>query len=146
MATKKTHSQVITDFKNKHGHLYDYSLVKYVNGDIPVDIICAVHGIFKQRPRAHVNGQACPACQFGTNWVPSHTTDSFLAKAKVVHCNRYEYEDFEYNNLKQVITIKCPIHNIFRTTTGRHINNKIGCPICAGNKTKTTTKNDGRCC
>jgi hypothetical protein len=140
VAIKKTHAQVIEDFTNRHGNLYDYSLVKYENGNTPVDIICAAHGIFKQRPRAHMSGQICPVCQFGDRWVPSHTTESYLTKAKATHNNKYEYEEFSYKNLHQTINIKCPLHGSYKTTTGRHINNKTGCPNCAGNKTKTTAQ------
>ena len=45
-----------------HGNKYDYSKVDYVNSKIPVSIICLQHGIFLQKPNAHLNGNNCPKC------------------------------------------------------------------------------------
>lgn len=47
-----------------HGGKYDYSLVKYENAHKCVDIICRIHGIFKQNPNNHLNGQGCPSCRY----------------------------------------------------------------------------------
>ena len=45
-----------------HGDRYDYSLVDYKRSDEVVDIICPHHGIFQQKPYAHINGQKCIKC------------------------------------------------------------------------------------
>ncbi|QGH72553.1 MAG: protein of unknown function DUF723 [Myoviridae sp. ctThM1] len=45
-----------------HGNRFDYSLVVYEHSNTPVDIICSQHGIFRQKPSAHMNGQKCPKC------------------------------------------------------------------------------------
>ncbi len=45
-----------------HGVRFDYSLVDYKHSNSPVDIICKSHGIFQQKPSAHMNGQKCPRC------------------------------------------------------------------------------------
>lgn len=45
-----------------HGDRYDYSLVEYTRSDEVVDIICHFHGIFQQKPYAHLNGQKCAKC------------------------------------------------------------------------------------
>lgn len=45
-----------------HGNLYDYSLVNYEYNRVPVDIICKVHGVFRQQPQSHLNGCGCNAC------------------------------------------------------------------------------------
>ena len=45
-----------------HQKKYDYSLVDYVHGKIPVEIICQRHGKFWQRPSDHLFGHGCPKC------------------------------------------------------------------------------------
>ena len=47
----------------KHGYIYDYSLVDYVNSNTKVKIICKKHGIFKQSPCKHLQPQVCPICK-----------------------------------------------------------------------------------
>lgn len=41
---------------------YDYSLVDYKNTWNKVDLICVVHGKFKQRPQLLLNGNGCQKC------------------------------------------------------------------------------------
>ena len=46
-----------------HGNKYDYSKVVYQRKDVPVEIICPVHGPFMQTPHSHVTlGHNCPKC------------------------------------------------------------------------------------
>lgn len=51
----------------KHGDVYDYSLVEYVNTRTKVSIICRTHGIFNQLPKHHYIGQGCPRCYGNLN-------------------------------------------------------------------------------
>jgi len=41
---------------------YDYSLVDYKNNCTKVTIICQYHGVFTQKPTAHLQGRGCPGC------------------------------------------------------------------------------------
>lgn len=45
-----------------HGDVYDYSEVEYKNCKTDVRIICALHGIFLQKPEKHLMGRGCPKC------------------------------------------------------------------------------------
>lgn len=45
-----------------HNNLYEYTSVEYKRADVKVDIICKIHGQFKQTPASHVNGTGCPKC------------------------------------------------------------------------------------
>lgn len=46
-----------------HNNFYDYSLVNYKNNSTKVDIICPVHGVFKQSPEKHIlRKHGCPKC------------------------------------------------------------------------------------
>lgn len=45
-----------------HNGKYDYSKIKYINAKTPIEIICPLHGIFKQIPDNHLKGCGCPKC------------------------------------------------------------------------------------
>jgi very-short-patch-repair endonuclease len=46
-----------------HNDTYDYSLVKYINSNTKVKIICPKHGEFLQYPKDHINqSHGCPFC------------------------------------------------------------------------------------
>lgn len=58
------------------------------------------------------------------------TTESFIAKAKLVHNNKYDYSLVEYTGNKNKITIVCPIHGSFDMRPDNHLNQKQGCSHC----------------
>lgn len=58
-----TNEEFIKKSLEKHGDLYDYSLVNYIGTDKPVEIICKKHGSFMQIAATHCNaGCGCPIC------------------------------------------------------------------------------------
>ena len=59
---KKTKNEFILNAKKIHKDKYDYSLVEYVNAKTNVNIICSIHGIFKQTPSKHLCGHGCTIC------------------------------------------------------------------------------------
>lgn len=59
---KLTNEEFIKKAKLIHGEEYDYSNVDYKTNRQKIKIICKKHGIFKQTPHAHLNGQGCPIC------------------------------------------------------------------------------------
>lgn len=58
----KTADEFIQLSNKAHEGFYDYSLVEYKSCRGKVDIICPIHGVFKQEPAGHYNGQGCPSC------------------------------------------------------------------------------------
>ena len=42
------------------------------------------------------------------------TTEEFIAKAKAVHGDKYDYSQVEYVNNHTKVSIICPIHGVFR--------------------------------
>lgn len=54
--------EFINRFRSSHGSKYDYSKVEYKGNDVPVCIICPIHGEFWQRPHYHSKGGECPNC------------------------------------------------------------------------------------
>ena len=46
-----------------HDNTFDYSRVQYKNNKSKVNIICSIHGEFKQTPNSHLRGNGCPICK-----------------------------------------------------------------------------------
>lgn len=45
-----------------HNNKYDYSHINYINITSELEIICPIHGVFKQRGDSHRNGGGCLKC------------------------------------------------------------------------------------
>jgi hypothetical protein len=126
----KTNDNFIEECKSIHGEKYDYSKIIYVNNKTKVDIICPIHGLFKQAPSNHLNGNCCPKCR-GKN----KTNNEFIIIANLKHNNKYDYSLIK--NTKN-INIICPHHGIFNQRASHHLSGS-GCPKCVG-KNKTNNE------
>lgn len=58
----KSIKEIIERCVKVHGNKYNYSATKYINAATKLNIICPIHGEFKQLPGNHCAGQGCPAC------------------------------------------------------------------------------------
>ena len=135
--TDKT-TQFIAKAKSVHGDRYDYSAVEYNGTHTPVTIICRIHGAFQQPPSTHASKKACgcPAC--GKDIARSVNTisvEAFIAKAKKVHGERYDYSRVTYVNNYTPVDIVCPKHGVFTQRPFNHIYDQYGCKEC-GNSSK----------
>jgi hypothetical protein len=65
------------------------------------------------------------------------STEEFIAKARLVHGDKYDYSKSEYINNRTKVTIICPIHQEFEQIGGEHLKGK-GCKHCADNQQMTT--------
>lgn len=61
-AQRKLTCDFISEAIAVHGNIYDYSIVEYAHSNMKVDIICSIHGVFKQKARNHLDGKGCPCC------------------------------------------------------------------------------------
>ena len=52
-----TTEEFVKRSKKKHGNLYDYSYVNYVDNETVVTINCKNHGTFTQSPHNHLQGR-----------------------------------------------------------------------------------------
>ena len=102
---------------------YDYSLVKYENSNVKVDIICKKHGIFQQTPRAHLSGTKCPKCS-------TLNINNIISKFIEKHGLLYEYGE-HIKNYK--IDIFCKKHGKFCQSIYDHMKGS-GCPSCDRSK------------
>ena len=57
------------------------------------------------------------------------TTESFIAEAKEIYGDRYDYSKVDYKNREHRVTVVCPIHGDFQIYAREHLDGK-GCPKC----------------
>lgn len=141
MPRKKTLEEFILDSEKVHGNKYDYSEVDYQGCNVKVKIFCrekdvfgVQHGYFFQTPSSHlIQKQGCPKCANNLKY----TTDIFVAKAKQVHGDKYDYSKVDYINKSTKVEIVCHSknelgveHGTFLQTPNGHLLGR-GCPICA---------------
>lgn len=112
-----------------HGSTYSYESANYVGGKKKIEIICLNgHGSFWQVASSHITQKAgCPAC--GKNEVPS--TESYIAKCKEFHGDRFSYERTVYSNCSSKVIVTCKVHGDFLTLASKHVRG-AGCSICSG--------------
>ncbi len=115
----------------KHGNRFDYTNVDYKNNKTKVCIICKEHGGFWQTPQEHLRGNGgCPKCAKTLRAEKRRDTiETFIAKAKRVHGDKYDYSKVEYVDNKTKVCIICPKHGEFWQTPNAHIQGS-GCPKC----------------
>lgn len=129
-ARRSTTEQFITKAIEVHSDRYDYSLVEYVGNAEKVTIICSDHGPFEQTPAEHLVGSGCAECgRLAGADARRRTTEQFIANAKQVHGDRYDYSLVEYLAATDKVAIICPDHGPFEQAPNGHLGGK-GCYEC----------------
>lgn len=127
---KLTTDNFIEKAVKKHGSIYDYSLVQYINNTQAVKILCPIHGVYEQIPNSHLDGCGCPICAIVLRAdICRDTREEFIKKAIKKHGNRYDYSKVIYKNALSKINILCKRHGIYLQTPGSHLYGQ-GCPSC----------------
>lgn len=141
MGQKLTTTEFIEKSKQLHGDKYDYSKTVYLNSRSKVIIICPAHGAFEQRASSHLLGNGCPEC--ARVWTEDHkshlqvssrksrgmTIDEWIARAKAIHGDKYDYSQTVYVNQRTNVKIICPAHGLFEQKADSHICG-YGCKLC----------------
>ena len=123
--TKK--EEFIERARNVHGDKYDYSLIPDVfTQHDKVDIICPVHGVFKQLAYDHLHGHGCTQCAIDAS---KGNLEEFIDRSNEIHNNKYDYSNVVYVNSYSPVKIICPTHGEFEQDPGTHLKG-CGCPIC----------------
>ena len=135
---KLTQEEFIERSIKKHGDIYDYSLVEYINSRTKVKIMCHVHGMFEQTPNSHFRGKGCKKC--GYDSIRSNT-EQFIQDAWCKHGDVYNYKLVEYINTKTKVIINCSIHGNYKQTPHHHLLGR-GCQKCAGFYKEKYSTND----
>ena len=127
---KDTKESFIEKARKIHGDKYDYSKVEYVNSHTKVCLTCPKHGEFWMAPTNHLRNRGCPKCKnelIAT--LNSSNTLEFIAKARKIHGDKYDYSKVEYIKNYIKVCIICPTHGEFWQTPHMHLHGH-GCPIC----------------
>lgn len=128
-------------FNKLHNNTYDYSKSVYTKSKGKLIIICPIHGEFTKTPNEHLEGQGCPKCSKKLDADNLRfTTEQFIAKAKLVHGDKYDYSKSIYLQNKQPIIITCYENGDFTQTPHTHTNGS-GCVKCR-NFALTDTKEE----
>ena len=64
------------------------------------------------------------------------TTEQFVAKAREIHGDKYDYSKVVYTKMHDYITITCPKHGDFLQKAYSHLNGK-GCSNCAKEESRS---------
>lgn len=141
MGKRLSTSEFISKATKLHNGKYDYSRTVYKNSSAKVVIMCPEHGLFEQSASSHLSGCGCPEC--AKIWSDSHrknhqsssrksrgmTTDEWIARAKSVHGDKYDYSQTVYVNQRTKVKIICPKHGMFEQKADSHIRG-CGCRLC----------------
>lgn len=114
-----------------YGERFDYSMVQYAGGKVPVAIYCRKHREwFMQSPQAHYRGaQSCRQCIRALASKPRKTTAEFVADVRRIHGDSYDYSGTIYVGAQSKITIVCREHGAFQQLATNHLSGD-GCPQC----------------
>ena len=126
---KYTKEEFIQKAREVHGDKYDYSKVEFNKVTDKIEIICPLHGSFKQMVRFHLYGNGCPKCKKNSN-THKPTKEEFIQKAREVHGDKYDYSKVEYINSQTKVCIICPIHGEFWQMPNSHLCGR-GCNLCS---------------
>ncbi|SJN09879.1 Phage protein [Leucobacter sp. 7(1)] len=117
-----------------HGDKFDYSKVNYTTLTAEVAIICPAHGEFLQQAEVHLRGFGCSQCSGRRRG----TTEEWIAKARAVHGDLYDYSKAVYVNANTSLIIICPKHGEFQKQPRKHLDRASGCTRCSGRFSPTT--------
>lgn len=120
---------------------YDYSLVKYERSNLKIKVICRTHGVFEVTPNNHLRKMGrCPKCaEVSRADKRRSNTQEFIAKAKKVHGDKYDYSLADYKSVETGIRIICPKHGEFLQIPSVHTAGK-GCRACSDDKHRSNTQ------
>jgi len=134
-----TQEQFLYKARQMHGDYYDLSKAEYTKGDELIEIICSIHGSYHQKAIIFLTGRGCEPC--GRHRAAASrrsSTEEFVAKARQLHGDFYDYSKVDYTTTKGLVTIGCPKHGDFEITANEHItwNRNVtdkprGCKYCS---------------
>lgn len=121
--------------KEIHGDKYDYSEVKYVNGQTKVKIFCKKHKeFFWQIPNSHLQGMGCERC--GREEVGRQnkcSKESILKRLIDLYGEEYDFSKIDFSvNFHTPVEVVCPIHGSFFRTLNNLLFEPFNkcCPQC----------------
>jgi len=138
---KTSTSEFIEKAKAKHGDKFDYSKVVYAGMYKKITFDCPKHGEVTMLPKSHLTSETgCPKCSRElTDSKQTSSKDVWVAKARLLHGDKYDYSKVNYINKATKVEIICPTHGSFWQIAGEHVRAKArGCKKCAMEATRIT--------
>ena len=124
-------SYFILDANKTHNNKYEYKVLDNLKKDSYIEILCDIHGTFKQRIRSHIyDGIGCSKCSDDNR---RKSVNLLLTQFKEKHDSLYDYANVEYINTNTKVDIICHKHGIFKQSPKRHLYGD-GCPSCNESK------------
>lgn len=115
---------------HKNKYLYNINLEKLYYKTEKIEIVCPIHGIFKQQVKGHLEGKGCAKCgreKCRNLFVKS--TEEFIKDAQKIHGDRYDYSKTNYVKSNEKVIITCKKHGDFLQKPYSHLHGH-GCPMC----------------
>lgn len=120
----------VTRCKAIHGEKYTYDKVDYVDSHTKIIVTCKKHGDFETLPYRILNGCGCKMCKSeNAHKLLSKGTSRFIADAKRIHGDLYDYSLCNYYNSHSKVIVICREHGTFEVGAGEHLDG-CGCPLC----------------
>lgn len=114
----------------QYGGIYTFEEDTYKNSDSKLKGFCSLHGGIEFTGKSVVHRNTIPCTQCRKRRVTD--TESFIAKAKEVHGDKYKYNNAKYSGYHNQITITCKLHGDFSQRVSDHLSDK-GCNKCGNN-------------
>ena len=127
MPKKQTQEDFIADCKEKHEALYDYHKTAYNGATGKITVTCQIHGDFHIQANLHKGGAGCQACSGKLK----KTTESFIAEAKLIHGDEFDYSKVIYKNSKTPVALTCKRGHTTNVIPQNHLNG-TKCSVCYG--------------
>lgn len=123
-----------------HGDLYGYEFAYYTDRTGKLAVYCNFHNIFFLiRAVDHLQGAGCTECGYiSAANKQRYTKEEFIEKARQVHGDKYNYDNFDYQGTGKDGYIWCSknhiisgeVHGFFPQKAGNHLSG-YGCTKCA---------------
>ena len=124
-------TECIHKAKIKHNNKYQYKISKnYKDTSSELNIICPVHGLFKQEASSHLFGKGCKKCgNIISGKKLRYSNDEFIKLSKIKHGDKYSYKKTKYIRGNDKVTIICKLHGEFQQRANGHLTGN-GCDDC----------------
>jgi protein-arginine kinase activator protein McsA len=127
----RTTENVIADARLIYPGKFTYEKTVYRGFKVPVTVTCTACGEDTEMSPNNLVNSGTAACS-NCSKTRKRTLDEFIAKAKKVHGNQYDYSKVEYVNNDTLVTIRClRCDHEFEQAPRNHTSMKSGCHRCA---------------
>lgn len=124
----------------KHNNKFKYIIDDWKGSRSKIRVICPIHGEFEMVAIIHLRKHGCSMCGMESKVEQRKTPiDEFISRAKSIHGNKYDYSHVQYKNANTSVSIKCPVHGIYKQKPSKHLIGR-GCPKCSASHGETAIR------